>query len=116
MEQFRKEEKLVIHNKHHFHALSGIHKSVKPIAGEKMIQKEHPSSFLGTGPRSLSELEKGIEGVTQKMLLEQLDWYRIHGGKWYAGGAYGERAWERDRIRWINFMDIEDFHSSGPYM
>lgn len=34
LEQFRKEEKLVIHIKHHFHALSGIHKSVKPIVGE----------------------------------------------------------------------------------
>lgn len=48
LEQFRKEEKLVIHVKHHFNVLSGIHKRVKPIAGEKMIQKEYPSSFLGT--------------------------------------------------------------------
>lgn len=27
---------------------------------------------LKNGPQSLSELEKGIEGITQKMLLEQL--------------------------------------------
>ena len=28
---------------------------------------------LKKGPQSLSELEKGIEGITQKMLLEQLN-------------------------------------------
>ncbi len=48
LEQFRKEEKLVIHIRHHFKALSGIHKRVKPIAGEKVIQKEYPSSFSRT--------------------------------------------------------------------
>ena len=48
LERFRKEEKLVIHIKHNFNVLSGIHKSVKPIEGEKIIQKEYPSSFSGT--------------------------------------------------------------------
>ena len=48
LEKFRKEHKPVIHIQHNFKAFSGIYGLVKPIDGEKVIQKEKPSSFLGT--------------------------------------------------------------------
>lgn len=48
LNQFRKEGKVVIHVRHNFKNLSGIHESVKPIEGEKIIQKDFPSSFLKT--------------------------------------------------------------------
>ena len=48
LEMFRKKCKPVIHIQHNFKAFSGIHSLVKPIDGEKVIQKEKPSSFLGT--------------------------------------------------------------------
>ena len=58
LERFRSEKKPVIHIKHNFKLLSGIHNLVKPIEGERVIQKEYPSSFLGTELREyLQELE-----------------------------------------------------------
>ena len=48
LEKFRSEGKTVIHVRHNFKVLSGIHSLVKPIEGEKIIHKEYPSSFLGT--------------------------------------------------------------------
>jgi len=58
LEKFRIEKKPVIHVRHGFKALSGIHNLVKPIEGEKIIHKENPSSFLGTDLQEyLQELE-----------------------------------------------------------
>lgn len=48
LERFRLEGKPIIHVKHHFKMLSDLHKSVKPVKQEKVIQKEYPSSFLET--------------------------------------------------------------------
>ena len=48
LKKFRAENKTVIHIQHDFKAFSKIHSLVKPIAGEKVIHKEKPSSFLGT--------------------------------------------------------------------
>ncbi len=48
LERFRSEKKQVVHIQHNFKLLSGIHNLVKPIEGERVIQKEYPSSFLGT--------------------------------------------------------------------
>lgn len=48
LNKFRDEGKLIIHVKHNFKMFSGIHKLVKPLPNEKIICKEHPSSFLGT--------------------------------------------------------------------
>ena len=48
LEKFRAEGKAVIHVQHNFKVLSGIHRLVKTIEGEKIIHKEYPSSFLGT--------------------------------------------------------------------
>ena len=57
LERFRSEKKPVIHIQHKFKLLSGIHNLVKPIEGERVIQKEYPSSFLGTELREyLQEL------------------------------------------------------------
>ena len=58
LEKFRSEGKTVIHVQHNFKVLSGIHRLVKPIEGEKIIHKEYPSSFLGTDLRKyLQEIE-----------------------------------------------------------
>ena len=58
LERFRSEKKQVVHIQHNFKLLSGIHNLVKPIEGERVIQKEYPSSFLGTELREyLQELE-----------------------------------------------------------
>lgn len=48
LEKFRQEEKIVIHVKHAFKMFSGIHKTVAPLPGEKIVEKKYPSSFLGT--------------------------------------------------------------------
>lgn len=48
LEKFRREGKPVIHVKHHFKMFSNIHKSVAPAKNETIIEKEYPSSFLGT--------------------------------------------------------------------
>ncbi len=48
LETFRREGKPVIHVKHHFKMFSNIHKLVQPANNEKIIEKEYPSSFLGT--------------------------------------------------------------------
>ena len=48
LEQFRNDRKIVIHIQHDFKVLSGINKRVKPIDGEKIIKKKHPSGFLNT--------------------------------------------------------------------
>lgn len=48
LDEFRREGKPVIHVKHHFKMFSGIHKSVAPAKNETIIEKEYPSSFLGT--------------------------------------------------------------------
>lgn len=51
LDKFRKENKTVIHVQHNFKMMSGIHKKVKPLDGEKIILKDYPSSFLGTDLR-----------------------------------------------------------------
>lgn len=48
LEKFRREGKPVIHVKHHFKMFSNLHKSVAPAKNETIIEKEYPSSFLGT--------------------------------------------------------------------
>lgn len=48
LEKFRTEGKTVIHVKHDFKMFSGIHKTVSPVYGEKIIFKKKPSSFLDT--------------------------------------------------------------------
>ena len=48
LKKFRAENKTVIHIQHRFKLFSGINKAVKPLDTEKVIQKDYPSSFLGT--------------------------------------------------------------------
>lgn len=48
LETFRKEGKQVIHVQHNFKTFSGIYRLVKPLENEKVIHKNHPSSFLET--------------------------------------------------------------------
>ena len=48
LEQFRNEEKAVIHIQHNFKLMAGINRRVKPIAGEKVIRKDYPNAFLHT--------------------------------------------------------------------
>ena len=48
LQRFRNEGKTVIHIQHDSKLLSGINKRVKPINGEKIINKKFPSSFLKT--------------------------------------------------------------------
>lgn len=48
LQKFRREGKPVIHVKHHFKMFSSIYKSVAPAKNETIIEKEYPSSFLGT--------------------------------------------------------------------
>ena len=62
LRKFRDEGKPVIHIRHNFKMLSGIHNTVKPLEGEKIILKEQPSSFLGTDLREYLE-ELGITSL-----------------------------------------------------
>lgn len=48
LKRFRIEGKNVIHVQHNFAEQPEIHSLVKPCDGEKIIHKDHPSSFLGT--------------------------------------------------------------------
>ena len=62
LRKFRDDGKPVIHIRHNFKMLSGIHNIVKPLEGEKIILKEQPSSFLGTDLREYLE-ELGITSL-----------------------------------------------------
>lgn len=48
LEKFRSEKRLVIHVRHNAKAGAGIHESVKPIDGEKVISKNYANSFRDT--------------------------------------------------------------------
>lgn len=48
LKKFREEGKTVIHVKHAFKNFPEINEIVKPVDGEKIIFKKHPSSFFGT--------------------------------------------------------------------
>ncbi|MCP4219127.1 MAG: cysteine hydrolase [bacterium] len=45
---FRLKKKTIVHVRHNSPALADIHKSVVPIAGEKVISKDFANSFRGT--------------------------------------------------------------------
>ena len=49
LDKFRNEGKPVIHVQHNATEHAEIHELVKPNEGEKVIHKDYPSSFLGTG-------------------------------------------------------------------
>jgi len=68
LERFRSEKKPVIHIQHNFKLLSGIHNLVKPIEGERVIQKEYPSSFLGTELREYLQVLEITDIVVAGMM------------------------------------------------
>ena len=63
LKYFRAHNMPVIHVQHNFNILAGIHNSVKPIEGEKIVHKDYPNSFLGTGLHEYLE-EQGITHLT----------------------------------------------------
>jgi len=68
LEQFRKENKLIIHIQHNFKLFSGINKRVKPMKGEKIIHKDYPNSFLDTDLQNYLEKNQIQELVIVGMM------------------------------------------------
>ncbi|MDX1286387.1 MAG: isochorismatase family protein, partial [Draconibacterium sp.] len=74
LEQFRKNNGLVVHVKHKVKAGGDIHDLVAPIAGEKVVSKSEVSCFNGTGLENFLKSE-GIKyvvliGMQTHMCLE----------------------------------------------
>ena len=71
LEKFRSEGKPVIHVRHNFKALSGIHSLVKPLEDEKIVNKEYPNSFLETDLQEYLESE-GIESLVVAGMMSHM--------------------------------------------
>ena len=71
LEKFRSEGKTVIHVRHNFKALSGIHSLVKPLEDEKIVNKEYPNSFLETDLQEYLESE-GIESLVVAGMMSHM--------------------------------------------
>lgn len=71
LEKFRNSGKTVVHVKHSMKLHGGIHKLVKPLDGEKIVQKDYPSSFLNTDLQKFLQ-ENQIERVVVAGMMSHM--------------------------------------------